>query len=324
VKGSVIFIPFSDTLPSQSGQLNASTRFRCYQNAKALRKLGWVCEIGTRDKLHEILNFDIAVFQKRYFTRDYELAKKFKGKIVLDLSDPDWILFPKRKAMIDKMASIASIVTTSSSKLANHFSHAGYKAVCITEGFDFSTVPSNIVKRKDLTICWHGNSRNEQFLKFIAKPLNALRKEFAFTLKVIVNLESTSIPGLYFAPKVVTWKLETHLQEIAECHIGVAPLALDEWCSFKCPHKLFTYMALSLPVVCTAIQSYREVIENGVNGFIIESNDLDAWYEALKCLIVDEERRNSIIREGKKTALKFSSDRMAKEWDALFTRLISS
>lgn len=320
-KSSIIFIPFSDTLAGQAGQMNASTRFRCYQNVKALRKLGWLCEVGTKEKIGRIADFDIAVFQKRYFKGDFELAKQFKGSVILDLSDPDWLRFPDRKELIEDMAKRAAHITTSSTKLAEHFTKEGYKAICITEGFDFDTMPKDVVKHKDLTLCWHGNSRNEQYLSLIAKPLNALVKEFGVTLEVIVNLSTTKIPHLSFNPKLVRWELGTHLKEIAKCHIGIAPLALDEWCSTKCPHKLFTYMALSLPIVGTSIQSYREVIKNDINGFIIKNNNPDEWYKALKTLITDENKRASVVEEGKKTAREFSVDKMARKWDKLFTKL---
>ncbi len=321
MKGSVIFLPFSDTLPGQAGQTNASTRFRCYQSIRALRKLGYTCDVGTKGKIENISNFDIAVFQKRYFKPDFELAKQYKGIVVLDLSDPDWLVYKERKQLIWQMASIAKHITTSSTKLAEYFTKDGFSATCITEGFDFETIPKDVVKRKDITLCWHGNSRNDQYLGLIIQPLNALVKEFGVKLKVIVNVSTTKFPGIRFQPKIVRWELETHLREVARCHIGLAPLALDEWCSTKCPHKLFTYMALSLPIVGTAIQSYREVITNGINGFIITNNSPDEWYRALKLLITDEGKRASMIEEGKKLAQEFSVANIARKWDELFTKL---
>lgn len=317
MKGRISFIPFATTLPDKEGEKCASTRFRCYQNARALRDLGWECTIGEKGAE----SADIVIFQKRYFAKDIDLAKRCKGKIILDLSDPDWLKWPNRENPLDAMAEIASCVTTSSTKLANIFQQKGKRAEYISEGFDFSTIPESVEKQEKLTLCWHGNRKNEEYFKVIVEPLNRLKKEFDFDLRFVVDKPVEKMPKFDFEPQIIPWELETHLKYIAECHIGLSPLLLDEWCSYKNPHKLFTYMALGLPVVATAIPSYQEIIKNEVNGFIIEKNDPEAWYNALKILITDEGKRNSIIEEGKKITQEYSVENMAKKWDSLFKSL---
>jgi len=319
MKGRIVFIPFSETMQhrNQLGKKNASTRFRCYQNSTALEKLGWQCEIGANNALQA----DFVIFQKRYQKREQELAKKCKGKIILDLSDPDWIKWPNRQKDLINMANLAHCITTSSTKLAKYFQKRGYKAKCIPEGFDFNTIPPPIKKEPRTTICWHGNSGNERYLNILVEPLNKLSKEFDFNLKIIVNPPASEIPKFKFNPKVIEWKLETHLEEIAKCHIGISPLFLDEWCSYKNPHKMLTYMALGLPAVGTAIPSYKEIIINKVNGFIIENNDPNSWYSILRTLLSNESDQSALIKEQRKLVEKFSLGNMAKEWDNLLENL---
>lgn len=306
MKGKIIFIPFGDVN-------TYSSRVTCYQNAEELKKLGWSCEIGT----NSLETADFAVFQKRYSASDLALAKRCKGKVILSMCDPDWLIVGKRD--IEAFLGLTDYIVTTTKKLASWFEERGKKVEVIPEGFDFRAIPE-VKKHTKLTLCWHGTSPNEKYLEVLIGPLNELSKEFTFDLKLIAD-NPHKIPKFDFEPQIVKWNLETHLKEIVKCHIGLAPLFNEEWCSYKSINKPITYMALGLPVVCTSIASYEEIIVNGKNGFLIKDNNPYHWYEALKILITNEGTRASFIEEGKKIAQFFTLEKISKKWDNLLRSL---
>lgn len=307
-KGKVAFIPFRDIN-------TASSRFRCYQNSQELKKLGWSCELGGKNA--KIADF--VIFQKRYSVSDLNLAKQCRGKIILDMCDPNWLV--GQKSQIEAMAKIADYVTTSSTKLANWFREKTKMVKVIPDGFDFKAIPK-VKKEVKPTICWIGDKTNEKYLQIFVEPLNKLREELDFTFKIIGNFSSHKLPRFNFKPQFIEWKLSTELKEIAKCHVGVAPLFTDEWCSYKGTNKPIAYMALGLPVVATKIDSYQKIIIDGKNGFLINENNPEKWYQAIKTLVADKTKRSSFIEEGRKTAQAFSIDKIAKRWNQLFMELV--
>ena len=68
------------------------------------------------------------------------------------------------------------------------------------------------------------------------------------------------------------------------CDVGVYPLADDEWSKGKCGFKAIEFMACGVPVVAAAVGVNREIIQDGVNGFLASTED--EWVEKLARLLV--------------------------------------
>lgn len=304
----IVFIPFG-------GRKTYSSRVRCYQIAEELRNLGWDCKIGKECLGRQ----DCVVFQKTYSPKDLQIAKKCKGKIIFDMCDPYWLRGHGKD--LKRFIKITDYVVASSNKIAVWFRQRNKRTEVIPDGFDLKTIPE-VLREEKLTIVWHGSRSNSKYLKFVVEPLNRLHREFDFNLKIIVDKPILNIPRFNFKPQIVDWRLETHLAEIAKCHIGVASLANDEWCSHKSINKPVSYMALGLPVVCSSIPSYEEIIESGKNGFLIRDNNSKSWYKAFKTLITSEEKRDSFIEKGKETAQLFTMEKITKKWDGLLRKLL--
>ena len=64
-------------------------------------------------------------------------------------------------------------------------------------------------------------------------------------------------------------------------------------------------MAAGLPMVTSNIQGLKDFVEDGVNGFTFEPNDVDGYKKAIKLLISDRELREKIGRENIIAAKKY-------------------
>jgi len=122
------------------------------------------------------------------------------------------------------------------------------------------------------------------------------------------------------APNFIRWRLEDAEKKVAECHIGVAPLEQSSIELTKPPSKPILYMALKLAVVGTSTPPYRSLIQNGVNGFLISNNSPDEWYDTLRGLFDDVQRRR-IANAGYASCQSYNAPNIAARWNKFLKRL---
>jgi glycosyltransferase involved in cell wall biosynthesis len=79
------------------------------------------------------------------------------------------------------------------------------------------------------------------------------------------------------------------------------------------PHVILEAMDNGVPVITTKKGGNLEVIEDGVNGKLVEYNNKEEWKEAILNLLGDEGLRNKLITSAKEKMEQFSWDRLVKE-----------
>ncbi|MBB6372693.1 glycosyltransferase family 4 protein [Chryseobacterium shigense] len=84
--------------------------------------------------------------------------------------------------------------------------------------------------------------------------------------------------------------------------------------------SLLEVMAMQKPVVCSAIDSFKEIIEEPVNGMIAEEEN---FHEKISLLFEDNELRNRLsVNARKLIELKFGIDRMIDETLSYYQEII--
>ena len=80
--------------------------------------------------------------------------------------------------------------------------------------------------------------------------------------------------------------------------------------------------AYSLPAVAfTCKTGVKEVIEDGVNGFQVEPDDIKAFARKLNYLISNDDKRREMGRNAGEMIKRFNNDLILTEWEKLFRRL---
>jgi glycosyltransferase involved in cell wall biosynthesis len=82
----------------------------------------------------------------------------------------------------------------------------------------------------------------------------------------------------------------------------------------------FEAAASGLPILATAVNGVRELIEDGRNGFLI-TPEPRAIAERLMALAADPALRASLGRAARQSALGFSTERMVAAHHELYARL---
>lgn len=83
-------------------------------------------------------------------------------------------------------------------------------------------------------------------------------------------------------------------------------------------------MSKGVPVVTFDCPSGpRHVVDDGVNGILVPDGDIEAYTDALRSLVEDEEKRQVMGRAGRQAAQRFGPNRVANTWLDLIDRLVA-
>lgn len=294
----------------------ASSRLRCYLIAERLRKKGY------KTSFESLEPTDVAIFQKRISAKDLEIALELKKKgarIILDMCDAMWTA-GQEKPLLD-FIPVVDCVTTSSSKIADYFKDKVARIETIYDP-NWERIPQ-VEKEKKPTICWVGSIYSveaEHCLDILTEPLNRLHQKIDFDFRIITDGE-VKLEKLDFEPRVIEFRLEDYLTQVAKSHVGVIPYPDTEWCASKSNNKVCLFMSLGVPVVCSSIPAYEEIIIDGENGYLVKNNDPEKWYQAIKGLLLDKNLLASLQEQGQNKAKKFSLKNISSKWERLLKTL---
>lgn len=144
---------------------------------------------------------------------------------------------------------------------------------------------------------WIGSPTTAGYLMGLAPPLQRVAAEHPFVLRVSGTGEPVVIPGVTVENPV--WELSREIELFRSCDVGVYPLVDDAWAKGKCGFKAIEFMACGVPVVASAVGVNREIIEDGVNGFLATTDN--EWVEKLGRLIAEPALRARFATAGRRT-----------------------
>jgi len=144
---------------------------------------------------------------------------------------------------------------------------------------------------------WIGTPTTATYLRSLGPALARVAARHTFVLRVSGSGDPVRMPGVTTTDE--PWSLEREVELFNTCDIGVYPLRDDEWERGKCGFKAIQFMACGLPVVAAAVGVNREIIQDGVNGFLASTDD--EWVEKIERLLGDAGLRARLGEEGRRT-----------------------
>jgi len=151
---------------------------------------------------------------------------------------------------------------------------------------------------RGLVLGWIGSPTTAEYLNPFARVLQRLKAGgHQFVMRISGSSEPVAIEGV--TVDNLPWALDKEIDLFRTCDIGVYPLPDNEWSKGKCGFKAIEFMACGVPVVAARVGVNREIITDGVDGFLASSDD--EWFEKLTRLIADPELRARLGAAGRRT-----------------------
>lgn len=225
------------------------------------------------------------------------LAQRTGVPLVYDLDDPTFVRyrsptngwasllkFPGKERSLFRMAT--RVITVN--RLIGDFATRYNPAVTIIPMFlDVEHYrPPESQPPGPVRLVWSGSHSTMVNVQAIAPALRRLQEDCATPVR-IVGEGSFELPGVQV--ELRQFEVKNEVTDLHGCHIGLVPLADIPWNRWKFFFKAVQYMATGLPVVAQRMGSNPEVVEDGVTGFLVDSQD--EWYDRLRLLVTDPDLR---------------------------------
>lgn len=151
------------------------------------------------------------------------------------------------------------------------------------------------LKEEKLVLGWSGSLSTAKYLHLLDDVFRQLHRQIDFKLLVLGD-RNFRIDGVDV--EAYDWEKSIELSTISRFDIGLYPLPDEEWVYGKSSLKAIQYMAMGIPTVATAIATNFRVIENGENGFLV--NTKDQWVACLTELTADMALRQRIGKNARR------------------------
>lgn len=88
------------------------------------------------------------------------------------------------------------------------------------------------------------------------------------------------------------------------------------------PTVILEAMAAGKPIVASRIPGVTEIVKDGINGFLIDKNDLDKLTEKIKLLLEDQNLATKMGEEGRKIVVKYNWENLAMKIEYIIKQIL--
>jgi glycosyltransferase involved in cell wall biosynthesis len=252
---------------------------------------------------------------------------RMRVPVVYDFCDPIWIpyvspinrhlarlKFPGKTATICRLSAHVLVGNEELAAYARRF-NPRVTIVPITIDTDCYR-PSATQRQPEVPVVgWSGSHSTVPHLDTFRPVLVELARRRRFTLRVI-GTSRYEVPGVTVDAR--DWRLESEVEDLASFDVGVMPLPDDRWTRLRSHLKVRQYMGLGLPSVVSPVGVNRELVQDGINGYLAKS--AEEWLSRLIVLLDDRVLRSRIGHAARQTIEERFS---AREWSGVVLQVIS-
>lgn len=237
---------------------------------------------------------------------EWVMAKLLRKRIVYDFDDAIWIPnTTNENRFIGWMKAFWKVkfickwsykVVCGNEYLCNYAKQFSGNVVYIPSTVDTEKYHNTIknYSNSDPVIGWTGSHSTMKYLNSLTQVFEKFLKNRNAQL-VFISDKQPALPNLKF--QYIRWNEKTEVEDLMKLDIGIMPLQNDKWSEGKCGFKLIQYLSLGIPAVASPVGVNKKIIENGVNGFLCETDE--EWVTAIEKLIKDTEFRKQMGGAGK-------------------------
>lgn len=228
--------------------------------------------------------------------------------IVFDFEDAIYLPAPSKSNLIRWLKNpgkfytnlrLSSQVIVCNKHLKEKFIRYNHNIMVIPTSIDTDKFKLKDIRMasENLVLGWIGSHSTLPCLKQIFPVLQKLSQKYRFSLKIVGGGTDVNIPGINVINE--KWTLGKDVENFQSLDIGLYPLPDNEWAMAKTPFKTIQYMAVGVVTVASCVGGNKEIIQDGVNGFLASNEN--EWIDKLSMLIENPELRRNIGIAGRKT-----------------------
>lgn len=152
-------------------------------------------------------------------------------------------------------------------------------------------------QRDGIVIGWIGSPSTTPYLRMLDRVFQRISEKYPKVLVRVIGATPYKLKGvrLDFRP----WSYDNEVRELQGFDIGIMPMPDNNWTRGKTGVKMLQYMAVGIPAIVSCTEANLEVIRDGENGFLANSDD--EWFNKLSLLIKRPELRRKLGIAGRKT-----------------------
>lgn len=237
--------------------------------------------------------FGPAIFERLIYRSGVPFVFDFDDAIFESYKSPSngylsYLKFAGKTKNVCRMAAHVIVGNTYLAQYAGRFN----KQVTIvpsTIDTDYYTPPNKNAEPEVPVVGWTGSFSTIQHLDTLKPALQKLAARRPFRLRVVAPA-GFSLEGVDL--EVVEWRAETEVEDLRPIDVGIMPLPDTKWTRGKCGMKALQFMALGIPTVCSPVGANKEIVRDGENGFLAQSEE--EWIEKLDRLLSSASLRKQL------------------------------
>ncbi|MBC2693921.1 MAG: glycosyltransferase [Desulfobacteraceae bacterium] len=301
------------------GENSASTRYRALAYFELLSSNGWKPLHITAHGIFPCIKLlgmakhaKVVVILRKTFNLSFlRLLRLWSKNLVFDLDDAVFCRSngepsKSRQMRFEKVTSICEQVWAGNLYLADRARQYNEAVKILPTSLDYRKYLLEVEKSQEhFDLVWIGSRSTRKYLKECLPALESLSENIPdLRLKIVADFD---LPTKRLKTVAIPWSDEVEAEALASAQVGIAPMSDDPWTKGKCGLKVLQYMAAGLPVVSSPAGVNREIVQEGITGFLAENPD--DWRKSIDILFRDPVLRNSMGKAGQQRVINhFSVD----------------
>lgn len=206
---------------------------------------------------------------------------------------------------------ISDLVTVSTEPLAEQMRAYNPNIAVIPNHIDADMLYIDRPQRARVTVGWAGGMSHLIDWVHVADPMRDVLTQHPDIDMHFYGIDYS--PLLKRTCRYTPWRVDVwDYYKNIDFDIGVAPLADTSFNTCKSHIKALEYMALGIPVVASDRPAYRDMVVDGVTGYLVRTED--EWRDRLTDLINDTAMRTEMGAKGREIAANWTIQQGWKLW----------
>ncbi len=224
-----------------------------------------------------IRKYDVIFIQRYVFTATLPVEMFFRvlpgKKVIIDFDDLVYLNHPKFYSFVLRSVHKVIVGNTFLSRFAKQYNS------------DVSIIPTPVEtekyypvkpeEKKTFTIGWIGGPSGLYLLEPLYSSFKRLAEKIDYNLVVVSDFSrgpKMTFPGVNVINR--QWSEKTELADLNSFDVGLMPLLKNDYISKgKCSYKALQYMAVGIPALIFAEGNNLEIVIDGFDGFLYETED---------------------------------------------------